>query len=136
MQKDKQEKHKGFGDFFPLHTDEFRKRVPIITMEEFLTTEGAADGQFPIPEDSLVEVMGSSKECDKRAKSDIACDHIWDYLEGSAFVPQFNSSTCLVFDEDKFESGNISDENEAKAKDFCSPREVSRNDLLMIYLVL
>ena len=80
--------------------------------------------------------MGSSKECDKRAKSDIACDHIWDYLEESAFVPQFNSSTCLVFDEDKFESGNISDENEAKAKDFCSPREVSRNDLLMIYLVL
>jgi len=97
-------------------------------MHEFLQTEGAPDGQFPIPEDLYEDVMKSGQECDKRAKSDIACDHVFDYLESSGYVPQFNSSTCLVFDEDMFESGQISYDNEAKVKEFCSPRDVSRND--------
>lgn len=96
-------------------------------MEEFIVKEGGADGQFPIPEEDVKKVIASSKECDKRAKSDMACDHIWDWLEKSAFVPQFNSSTCIVFDEEKFTSGEISTENEKKSKDFCAPREVSFN---------
>lgn len=123
MNKDKEEKHKGFGDFFPLHTEEFDKRVSVITMEEFLEIEGGEDGQFPIPEQLREEVYASSKECDKRAKSDISCEHIWNYLEASALVPQFNTSTCIVFDENMFENGATSEENEARVKAFCSPRE-------------
>jgi len=125
MNKDKEEKHKGFGDFFPLHTKEFDKRVTVITMEEFLEIEGGEDGQFPIPEQSREDVYGSAKECDKRAKSDISCDHVWNYLEASALVPQFNTSTCIVFDEDMFENDYISEANKARVNEFCSPRKVS-----------
>ena len=74
-------------------------------MEEFLKLEGGDDGQFPIPEEDREDVLRTALECDKRAKSDIACDHILNYLEAAAFVPQFNSSSCIVFDEDKFETG-------------------------------
>lgn len=123
MNKDKKEKHKGFGDFFPLHTDAFEKHVKVITMEEFLKLEGGHDGQFPIPEEDREDVLRTALECDKRAKSDIACDHILNYLEAAAFVPQFNSSSCIVFDEDKFETGHVSQENEKLAKEFCAPRE-------------
>jgi hypothetical protein len=94
-------------------------------MEEFLEIEGGEDGQFPIPEQSREDVYGSAKECDKRAKSDISCEHIWNYLEASALVPQFNTSTCIVFDEDMFDNGYVSEENQARVKAFCSPREVS-----------
>lgn len=123
MNKDKQEKHKGFGDFFPLHTEEFQKRVSIMTMEEFLELEGSDDGQFPIPEGLREDVFGSAKECDKRAKSDISCEHIWNYLEASALVPQFNTTSCIVFDEEMYETGHVSAENEVRVKEFCSPRE-------------
>ena len=95
-------------------------------MEQFLQVEGGDDGQFPIPEEDRENVLRSAPECDKRAKSDIACDHIWDYIGASAYVPQFNSSTCVVFDEDMFETGHISAENEDMVKKFCAPRKVRR----------
>jgi len=123
-QKDSKEKHKGFGDFFPLYTEEFHKRVPIITMQQFLNLEGGNDGQFPIPEDARDDILRTAPECDKRAKSDIACEHILTYLEAAAFVPQFNTSHCIVFDEDMFETGHISEDNKEAAEQFCSPREV------------
>jgi hypothetical protein len=107
-----------------LHTDAFEKHVKVITMEEFLKLEGGHDGQFPIPEEDREDVLRTALECDKRAKSDIACDHILNYLEAAAFVPQFNSSSCIVFDEDKFKTGHVSQENEKLAKEFCAPREV------------
>ena len=124
MQKDSKEKHKGFGDFFPLHTDAFEKNVKVITMAQFLEIEGGDEGQFPIPEDDRADVLKTADECDKRAKSDIACNHVFDYLEASAFVPQFNSSICVVFDEDALEHGSVSDENKDRVEKFCDPRLV------------
>ena len=125
FQKDKVERHKGFGDFFNLHTEAFEKVVKVISMHDFVTLEGAEDGQFPVPDEEREGVLRSSKECDKRHKSDIACDKVWTYLEASAFVPQFNSSTCVIFDEDTFETGHVAPDMEKKVKEFCDPREVS-----------
>ncbi len=55
-------------------------------------------------------------------QGNIACDHIWDYLETKAFVPQFNSTTCLVFDEEMFEHGSIATDAEEKSKEFCGEK--------------
>eukprot|EP00554_Chaetoceros_debilis_P012580 CAMPEP_0194115626 /NCGR_PEP_ID=MMETSP0150-20130528/24183_1 /TAXON_ID=122233 /ORGANISM="Chaetoceros debilis, Strain MM31A-1" /LENGTH=591 /DNA_ID=CAMNT_0038806157 /DNA_START=97 /DNA_END=1868 /DNA_ORIENTATION=- len=121
---DKEEKHKGFADFYNLYSDEFQHRVKIISTEEFITREGGEDGQFPILESKREEVLKSSIECDKRAKSDISCDHIWEYLESKAFVPQFNGTTCLIFDEDSFEGQTVSSENAERVKSFCGEKRI------------
>ena len=58
---------------------------------------------------------------------DISCNYILDFLEESAdLMPQFNSSTCIIFDEDKFKSNDMSKANIDQVKQFCDPREVRR----------
>ena len=95
--------------------------------------EGGDDGQFPIPEEDREDVIRTAQECDKRAKSKIACDHITNYLEAVAYVPQFNSTNCIVFDEDMFETGHVSEENEAAARKFCKPRQVRIQFIPFLY---
>ncbi len=137
---DKSNPNRGFADFYPFNTPEFKKRIPWITTEEFIKREGGEGGRFPIPEmliDKEVvdrsyanitreDVINSSKECERRAKSDVACDHVYWYLRGAAFLPQFNQTHCIVFDEEKFTTGQVSPSNDAKVREFCHPRLVSR----------
>jgi len=125
---DTKDKHRGFGDFFPLKTPEFYKRVPILTMEEFIQLEGTNDdGQFPIPEDTREKVIKSSKACDKRAKSEIACNPVFDYLRSAGLVSPFKPETCLIFDKNSFEGQSVSNETQEQIKHFCIERE---NDIM------
>ncbi len=122
-------------------------------MEEFFETEGQEDGQFPLPAENRTQFLKTSTGCDKRAKSmfilfifqnlgsifminispcfcshssgEIACDPLFEFLEKSAdLMPQFNSSTCIIFDEDKFNGDQMPQESLDKVKSFCDPREV------------
>ena len=61
--------HRGFGDFFPLDTVEFQKRLNVISMEEFVKREGGADGRLPIPADKREAVVDAADKCDRRPKS-------------------------------------------------------------------
>lgn len=125
LNKDKAAKHRGFGDFFPIHDKTFQDRLEVITMEEFFEREGNEDGQFPLPKENREKYLETSTGCDKRAKSEIACNPIFDFLEEKAdLVPQFNSSTCIIFDEDKFNGNEVSQENKKKVKEFCAPRAI------------
>lgn len=47
---DEKKKERGFADFFPIHTFDFNRKVPILTLEEFLRLEGGSDGVAPIPD--------------------------------------------------------------------------------------
>jgi hypothetical protein len=72
-QHDKGEKHRGFGDFFPIQEKFFQERLEVISMEEFFEREGNDDGQFPIPAENRTKFMDTSIGCDKRAKSMLIC---------------------------------------------------------------
>ena len=63
-------KFRGFADFFPLHTEEFGKRVKVISTEEFVNREGGHDGKAPVPEAMRGKVLHSVSQCDKREKSE------------------------------------------------------------------
>jgi hypothetical protein len=76
LHADKANKHRGFADFFPLHTAEFQKRVKIITMEEFVKREGGPDGVAPIPEAMRKGVLASAEHCDKMKASKLNCEYI------------------------------------------------------------
>ena len=89
-QHDKGKRHRGFADFFPLHAAEFQKRVPIITMEEFLKREGGADGRLPIPEANRDVVLNAASHCEKREKS----ESLFSYM---SFLPSFlGRSMCAL----------------------------------------
>jgi hypothetical protein len=78
---------RGFADFFPLHTEEFGKRVNIISMEEFVKREGGADGHAPIPPATRDDVINSADHCDKREQSKtslFACSIVSTILTPSA----------------------------------------------------
>ena len=66
---DKENKQRGFADFYPLNSPEFAKRVKTISMEEFVKREGGPDGRVPIPEGMRNNVTNSAELCDKRKKS-------------------------------------------------------------------
>ena len=70
LKADTAEKHKGFADFYPLWTDEFQKRVPVISMEEFLKREGGSGGKAEIPQEMRVEIMRRGEHCNKMKKSE------------------------------------------------------------------
>ena len=62
LKKDKQKKHRGFGDFFPLISTSLHNHVPVITMEEFIKREGnGIDGLFPIVSSSKEDNAQSDK---------------------------------------------------------------------------
>lgn len=115
-----------------MHEKFFQDRIKIITTEEFFKREGlSSSGQFPIPETNRTALLKSSTGCDKRAKSDIACDPIWKFFEENAdLVPQWNSSVCLIFDEDKFNGNEVSEANDNAITKFCDPRKVRTEKIL------
>lgn len=49
--------------------DEFRKRVKVITMEEFIKREGGPDGRLPVPEDRRKSISASADHCERMVKS-------------------------------------------------------------------
>ena len=57
---------------------------------------------------------------------DIACDPVWEYLETVGFSPYYNGHTCIVFDDDAFNNGELTEENKKKVDQFCFPKKVRR----------
>jgi hypothetical protein len=120
---DKENRQRGFADFFPLDTPEFSKRIKTITMTEFIKREGGPNGRFPVPEEMLKNVTNSAEVCDKRAKSRSYCGNIAEYLN-NAFVPDARAQDyCIVFDESLYAGKPKTDEIEKSISNFCGDRK-------------
>ena len=94
MHHDKNNRYRGFADFFPL--EQMKKHVKVITFEEYLNSNQSP----PVPEELQQGVQHAADHCDKREKSKNACKHVFDYLQATGTLVQFSAlHTCLVFDE-------------------------------------
>ena len=94
MHHDKENRYRGFADFFPL--DKLQKKVRVITFEDYLKEPKAPE----IPADLKEHVHKAADHCDKRDKSPNACKHVFDYLEQTGSLVEVSAQhTCLVFDE-------------------------------------
>jgi hypothetical protein len=123
--KDGEERHRGFADFYPIHTAEFQKRVKTMTMEEFIQREGLGpNARFPVPADLKERVVSASAICDERPASERFCGPLYQYLETVGSVPNISESNCLIFDRRAFNG----DEPDASAKEhvatLCGRRKV------------
>jgi hypothetical protein len=121
---DKQNKQRGFADFFPLETPEFLRRVKTISMAEFIKREGGPDGRVPIPEAMQKNVVSSAELCDKRQKSQHFCGHIKEYLDHAGYVPDARAQDyCIIFDKDLYEEKPKTDQIEKNIVSFCGTRK-------------
>jgi len=117
-----EEKHRGFADFFPIHTAEFQKRVKTISMVEFLEKEGGKGGIAEIPDEKKDAVLGAADHCDHRKASTASCVPIFDFFDTVGNIANVSSSnTCLVFDKDKFEGDPVPEQTMEYIKQVCSP---------------
>lgn len=132
-------KHRGFGDFFPLNSAEFQKRVNVISMEEFL-----ARNVVTIPPEQKTAILAAADHCDKRKLSSSSCGPIVDFLNDVGHNPGLSAlHSCLVFDQDKYadETGNaqLDPEVQEYVHEVCGPKRdviywtAERNEPLLLH---
>jgi hypothetical protein len=119
---DADKKERGFADFFPIHTLNFNKLVPVISLEEFLRLEGGPDGLAPIPDNMKDSILKLQKQCHPRKKDPLYCGLMFDFLRKSGMVPNLDSTTCFVFDEETFRDGKIREGSRNHVQKFCENR--------------
>lgn len=123
LHHDTASRHRGFADFFPLHTAEFQKRVKVISFSEFLEKEGGPEGRLPVPAANYTAVSNAADHCDHRAKSKGFCGPVIDYLLSAGHYPDMEAGqTCLVFDEDEFHGRHPPSDRQAQIADTCGEK--------------
>ena len=59
-----------FELFYSFHTEEFKKRVKVITMKEFIEREGRQNGLVPLDDKDYKRVLELASQCQNRRKSE------------------------------------------------------------------
>lgn len=115
-------RHRGFADFFPIHTAEFQKRVKVISFAEFLEREN--DGPLAPKKAELKQALNSAADhCDKRDNSENACGPVFEYLKTVGYNAEVSATnSCLVFDESKYNGGDPSDAVQEQIDLLCGPK--------------
>ena len=130
-----------FEEFYSFHGDEFKKRLSVISMKEFVERECGKNGLAALNNKDYARVLKLANFCENRRKSKLVgawCFDVWRncyscvilhqyrcFLPGEIYCGEIyekiashsNASvapvgtsgrlnTCLVFDEDSFQSGH------------------------------
>jgi len=132
LNKDGADRNREFGDFYPLKSPQWREKLNIITMEEFLEREGGVDGRFPIPAEDRTSVLQAAQGCIHMAKSERYCGILDHYLQTVGTVPVYHKQPydpyekkvegCFIWDEQAFNNGGgpaADEEVQARAEKFC-----------------
>jgi len=118
-----------FDKFYSFQTDDFKKRLPVISMKEFIEREGGPKGLLQLGDNEYKTLLDLASFCEHRRKSEIFCGKIYEKIIASpnSMVAPFgtgSSLSCLVFDVTIFKEGidNISEKVESSVKEFCGYR--------------
>lgn len=103
LKHDKAQKYKGFGDFFPIETEHFQQRLPVISFAEFLKREGGPTGRLPVPEANRTSVEATAQVCEHMKRFENHCDNAYNYLKHVGTLVNISSvRSCVVFDKDVY----------------------------------
>jgi len=118
LRHDSSNKRRGLSGFFDMTGSSFKKRVKVITTEEFLKKEATPNGQFSLPPNQYEELSTlARKGCDKKA---VSCGKIHDYLMQFGTTPNITAThhQCLVVDHGMYQRGKPDFPD--RAEKFCS----------------
>jgi hypothetical protein len=115
---------RSFGNFFPLEHPQFKTRVKVITMKEFVEKEGKP--LLKLTDDEMKTLAPISEMCLHQPTSEIRCEILFTYLRRAGLQPNIGASPddqCLVFDEDVFHGkSNATAEAQKRVSRFCGWR--------------
>jgi len=118
---------RSFANFFPLD-DELRKKVNVITMEEFLVQQGGR--LLGLNESAIEELRPVADICVHQPpeKDKRSCEVLFPILREKGFQPQMEAEHhCLVFDNDVFDNGgNLTADKQERVNKFCGVRNCVR----------
>jgi hypothetical protein len=117
----------GFDSFYSFSSPQFRRNVEVITMKEFIESEGGENGAAKTNKDDLERLLQLAQFCENRRKSDKYCGEVFDKLlqhSDAMMVAPFSDKNCLVFDVDTYKDINAkaTDANREVVKQFCGIR--------------
>ena len=100
----------GLDHFYSFDTDEFKKRVPVISMAEFVEREAKESGIVKIDSKDYKRLHDLSLSCVNMRRSDVYCGEVFDRIANTSDtkIARIGTSdaedTCLIFDEESFNS--------------------------------
>ena len=118
LRNDPSNKRRGLAGFFDMTGESFKKRVNVITTEEFLKKEATPGGQFVLQPNEYDELSKLAREgCNKMQTS---CGKIHDFLVKFGVTPNITAThhQCLVVDDGMYQRG-VPDFPD-RAKEFCA----------------
>ena len=117
--KDKEARHRGYADFFPLD----KLPIEIISMKEFLQREAGKLFQLPSSPTERETLELAAEACDKRAKAQGPCTAVANFLDQIGYNPGWSAThTCVVFDEVAFTTGTPSAAAQQIVQEYCGDK--------------
>jgi hypothetical protein len=115
------ENARSFASFFDISKEAFKKKVKVITMEEFFEREATSVGLLDfLTEEERKQVKPVSEMCLHGTDSPIYCDILWKHLRKIGYQPQLGGNKqCFVFDHDVFQGQDISEDLQERVNRFC-----------------
>lgn len=119
------ENARSFANFFPLNED-LKKKVNVITMQEFLEKEGSRLLGLNASQIETLKPVADICVHQPTEKDKRSCDWLFPVLQKNGIQPEMEASKhCLVFDNDVFDKGgNLTSEKQERVNQFCGVRNL------------
>ena len=95
-------RHHGFAEFLDFENEALRRKIPMITMSEFLEKEGKGPNKmFTVPDGAIGnKIRKAADRCLYVMKSDRPCEVLYSFLGDEGFVPELQADRdCLIMDQ-------------------------------------
>ena len=103
----------GLDHFYDFFTDDFKKRVQVISMKDFVEKESKPGGLLSFDDATRTRLDSLTNMCQNRRKSDIYCGEIFEKIANhtNVMVAPFGTgggfNNCLIFDDYVFNNGQV-----------------------------
>lgn len=112
---------RSFGNFFPLDHPDFKNKVKIMTMEDFLEKE--RHGLLNIPDEEYEKIKPVADACVHTKDSPINCLVLYEFLREVGVQPGMEGmKNCLIFDLDHFQGKEMSADAKNRTLRFCGEK--------------
>jgi len=115
---------RSFGDFYDLDHPDFKKKVNIITMEDFVERE--RHGILNLKDEEYAKIKPLADICLRSTTSPIHCGPLNDHLRAVGIQPAIQAmENCTVFDLDHFQGREISPDLMNRTDRFCTEKRTA-----------
>lgn len=112
---------RAFGNFYNLEHPDFKKKVKIITMPEFLERE--KHGLLDLSDEDYEKLKPIADLCLHGRDSPINCLYLYEHLREVGVQPDMEGMrNCLIFDMDHFQGKQVSEEVKNHTARFCGEK--------------